>query len=240
MTTLVYLFVLFIVLGIAIAAYFMPLSDNQDDDDEHTPSPKPKTDEKKPSVFKTEKTLSEKKGAVGEQIIKVMALSQLDRQKYIHFNNLIIPSQDKTTQIDNIIVSPFGIFVLEAKYFSGWIYGQAKQVNWTHTLSRHSKFQFKNPLRQNYKHIKALSSLLRLPESHFHSVVVFTHRDCQLKTDLPKNVCLIRDLFNYIDEFKTEILTEPQIQTVCQILSQEQWQATPERLAAHIKQFQTE
>lgn len=192
------------------------------------------------SVFKTEKTLSEKKGAVGEQIIKVLALNQLDSGIYRHFNNLIIPSGQYTTQIDNIIVSPFGIFVIEAKYFAGWIYGQSHQQNWTHTLSRYSKFSFQNPLRQNYKHIKALCALLRLPESQFHSVVVFTHRDCQLKTEFPINVCLVKDFIHYIQSFDKKILDDEKMQQVCGILAQENWQTTPEKLAAHVKQLKPE
>ncbi|ULJ68337.1 NERD domain-containing protein [Wielerella bovis] len=193
--------------------------------------------EKKPITPKT--NLNEKKGAVGEQIIKVLVLNQLDRNIYHYFHNLIIPSRTRTTQIDNIIVSPFGIFVIETKYFAGWIYGQEQQKMWTHTLSRHSKFSFKNPLHQNYRHIKALSELLNLPETHFHSVVAFTHRECQLKTPFPPNVCLQSNFINYIQSFEQEILNNDTIQAACTILSQESWIATPERVQAHLQQFQS-
>ena len=65
------------------------------------------------------KSMAEKKGDVGEQIVKVAVLNKLDAAQYRHFSNLIIPAPNGTTQIDNIVVSPFGVFVIEAKYFQG-------------------------------------------------------------------------------------------------------------------------
>ena len=87
------------------------------------------------------KSMAEKKGDVGEQIVKVAVLNKLDAAQYRHFSNLIIPASNGTTQIDNIVVSPFGVFVIEAKYFQGWIFGGAKQEKWTHTLSRFEKIR---------------------------------------------------------------------------------------------------
>ena len=112
------------------------------------------------SINTGSKSMAEKKGDVGEQIVKVAVLNKLDAAQYRHFSNLIIPAPNGTTQIDNIVVSPFGVFVIEAKYFQGWIFGGAKQEKWTHTLSRFEKYAFPNPIRQNYGHIKSLARLL--------------------------------------------------------------------------------
>lgn len=185
----------------------------------------------------TDKTMAQKKGAVGEQIIKVLALNKLNPQQYRYFGNLILPNGlGGTTQIDNIIVSPFGIFVIEAKYFAGWIYGKITDNHWTHTLNRHSKYKFPNPLYQNYAHIKALMNILALrDETLFHSVVAFTHRDCQIKTDLPNNVCLLNNFVPFIQKHTQEILSNHQIETICRILSQPDWVATPERMEQHIQ-----
>ena len=176
-----------------------------------------------------------KKGAVGEQIIKVEALGKLDRSQYHYFHNLIIPHNGATTQIDNIIVSPFGVFVIEAKYYEGWIFGGKQQKTWWHTKSRYEKYPFTNPLHQNYAHIKALEQLIRQPENRFHSIVVFTHRDCQLRTELPANVCLTKQFIPYVQQFTKTIIMPEQIQRICKILSQSEWEATPERLAQHIQ-----
>ena len=181
--------------------------------------------------------MAEKKGDVGEQIVKVAVLSKLDAAQYRHFSNLIIPAPNGTTQIDNIVVSPFGVFVIEAKYFQGWIFGGAKQEKWTHTLSRFEKYAFPNPIRQNYGHIKALARLLRQPESRFHSVIVFAHRNCQLKTELPANVCLQHNFIEYIQSFTKNIVDDAALARMNTILQQPEWQATEDKKAAHVERL---
>ena len=183
------------------------------------------------------KSMAEKKGDVGEQIVKVAVLSKLDAAQYRHFSNLIIPAPNGTTQIDNIVVSPFGVFVIEAKYFQGWIFGGAKQEKWTHTLSRFEKYAFPNPIRQNYGHIKALARLLRQPESRFHSVVVFAHRNCQLKTELPANVCLQHNFIEYIQGFTKNIVDDAALARIHAVLQQPEWQATEDKKAAHVERL---
>lgn len=183
------------------------------------------------------KSLAEKKGDVGEQIVKVAVLSKLDAAQYRHFSNLIIPAPNGTTQIDNIVVSPFGVFVIEAKYFQGWIFGGAKQEKWTHTLSRFEKYAFPNPIRQNYGHIKALARLLRQPESRFHSVIVFAHRNCQLKTELPANVCLQHNFIEYIQGFTKNIVDDAALARIYAVLQQPEWQATEDKKAAHVERL---
>ena len=183
------------------------------------------------------KSMAEKKGDVGEQIVKVAVLNKLDAAQYRHFSNLIIPAPNGTTQIDNIVVSPFGVFVIEAKYFQGWIFGGAKQEKWTHTLSRFEKYAFPNPIRQNYGHIKALAQLLRQPESRFHSVIVFAHRNCQLKTELPANVCLQHNFIEYIQGFTKNIVDDAALARIYAVLQQPEWQATEDKKAAHVERL---
>ena len=183
------------------------------------------------------KSMAEKKGDVGEQIVKVAVLSKLDAVQYRHFSNLIIPASNGTTQIDNIVVSPFGVFVIEAKYFQGWIFGGAKQEKWTHTLSRFEKYAFANPIRQNYGHIKALARLLRQPESRFHSVIVFAHRNCQLKTELPANVCLQHNFIEYIQSFTKNLIDDAALARIHAVLQQPEWQATEDKKAAHVERL---
>ena len=206
---------------------------------------KPRPDEPHPTeppaetggINTTSKSMAEKKGDVGEQIVKVAVLSKLDAAQYRHFSNLIIPAPNGTTQIDNIVVSPFGVFVIEAKYFQGWIFGGAKQEKWTHTLSRFEKYAFPNPIRQNYGHIKALARLLRQPESRFHSVIVFAHRNCQLKTELPANVCLQHNFIEYIQGFTKNIVDDAALARIHAVLQQPEWQATEDKKAAHVERL---
>ena len=231
---------------IALMFAVLNILTNQDKDE---PPPrtarrkKPRPDEPHPTEPPAEtantnsKSMAEKKGDVGEQIVKVAVLSKLDAAQYRHFSNLIIPAPNGTTQIDNIVVSPFGVFVIEAKYFQGWIFGGAKQEKWTHTLSRFEKYAFPNPIRQNYGHIKALARLLRQPESRFHSVIVFAHRNCQLKTELPANVCLQHNFIEYIQGFTNSIVDDAALARIHAVLQQPEWQATEDKKAAHVERL---
>lgn len=127
------------------------------------------------------------KGWVGEAMGGLAAKLFLDGKVYCSVNNVTLETSNGTTQIDHVIVSRFGIFVVEAKNYQGWIFGGENQAEWTQSLPGGKKFRFQNPLRQNYRHIKALSEFLGLPEDRFHSVVMFWG-ESQFKTPMPANV----------------------------------------------------
>lgn len=99
--------------------------------------------------------------------------------------NIYVPYRDKTSEIDLLMIHEKGIFVFESKNYSGWIFGNASQLNWTQSLQNGEKHHFYNPIRQNQTHIKALSEYLNMPISSFTSYIVFSER-CSLKS-VPEN-----------------------------------------------------
>src|SRR5437868_4579974 len=101
----------------------------------------------------------------------------LDWNTYHRFHNLIVPIEQATTQIDHVLVSRFGIFVIETKNMGGWIFGTENDAQWTQVLFR-KKFRFQNPLRQNYRHTTALAGFLGVEHSLFHSIAFFIG-DCR-------------------------------------------------------------
>ena len=69
------------------------------------------------------------KGLSGELQSTLAKKVLLDANVYEDINNVTLPlanGQCGTTQIDHIIVSRFGIFVVETKNISGWIFGDEK------------------------------------------------------------------------------------------------------------------
>ena len=103
-------------------------------------------------------------------------------------NNITFKLHDgTTTQIDHVIISRHGVFVVETKHYSGWLYANEHDKQWTQVLFR-KKFRFQNPIHQNYKHLKAIESLLDfLPSGSVHSAVVFTG-GAEFKTNIPSGV----------------------------------------------------
>lgn len=136
------------------------------------------------------------KGMLGEWYVNQKLRRALDCQQYQLFKNVTLPTPDGTTQIDHILLSPFGVFVIETKNMQGWIFGSERQAKWTQQIYKH-KSSFQNPLRQNYKHTETLRDLLTLPPEVVHSVVIFTSR-AKLKTEMPTNVGYVNDAINFI------------------------------------------
>ncbi len=139
----------------------------------------------------------------------------LDHEKYYIFNNVTIPSQyNGSSQIDHIVVSRLGIFVIETKDYKGWIFGSTEQEKWTQSLPRNNKFPIPNPLRQNWGHIQSLKGIFpTVSEDKFINVVVFTEGS-EFKTPMPDNVVNIDGLVPYITKFQNPIIPEEMIYTI--------------------------
>lgn len=156
------------------------------------------------------------KGWFGERLVKTKIRRKLPAHIYRAFHDVTIPDGAGATQIDHTLVSPYGLFVLETKNYKGWIFGSARDAQWTQTTGRY-KYRFQNPLRQNYKHTAALATLLDINHDLLHSVVVFTG-DAQFKTPMPDNVRKLRDFDKYILNVCEVVLTRQAIQTICQAI----------------------
>ena len=145
------------------------------------------------------------KGVFGEFLVNRL-LSKLPESDYTLIKDVTLPTNDGTTQVDHIVVSRYGIFVVETKNMKGWIFGSARQKQWTQKIYRHSS-KFQNPLHQNYKHIKALETLLGCSEEHLHSVIVFIG-DSTFKTEMLPNITYARGSIRYIQQFNDVVFSD--------------------------------
>lgn len=152
------------------------------------------------------------KGITGEFIINVLARMFLDKHVYHLIKNVTLPTEDGTTQIDHIIVSRYGVFVVETKNMKGWIFGNPDQKTWTQKIYKHSN-KFQNPLHQNYKHVKTLETLLGLNDQQVHSLVVFVG-DSTFKTKLPENVTYGYGYVRYIKAKIHPVLSEAEVNAI--------------------------
>lgn len=157
------------------------------------------------------------KGARGERRVNSILDRQLPSGEYKVFHDLTLHTSQGPTQIDHIVVSRYGIFVVETKNYTGWVFGDAKSKQWTQTIYG-KKSRFQNPLRQNFKHTKAVESFLSLSPRYVHSVVVFVG-DAELKTDLPDNVTHLRGLCSYILSYRDLLLDTRHVRAIAMTLS---------------------
>jgi restriction system protein len=136
------------------------------------------------------------KGVLGEWQVNLLIKFFLDKNDYHLIKNVTIPTDDGTTQIDHIIVSKYGVFVIETKNMKGWIFGSANHKQWTQQIFKH-KSKFQNPLHQNYKHVKTLETCLKTQSDTIFSVIIFIG-DSTFKTKMPDNVRFARGGIEYI------------------------------------------
>ena len=92
------------------------------------------------------------KGKFSENLVYNEMLRLPD--EYIIFNDLLFKSNEHSTQIDHLVVSPYGVFVIETKGYKGWIFGGENSEYWTQVIYK-SKHQFYNPIKQNNGHVRS-------------------------------------------------------------------------------------
>lgn len=119
------------------------------------------------------------KGTIGEGRVNRL-LSKLGTD-YSIYDDLYVPNEKGgTTQVDHVVTSPFGIFVIETKHYKGWIFGQENQKYWTQVIYKR-KERLYNPIWQNYGHVQALKHYLgREDLDSIHSIIAFS-QDCTFK-----------------------------------------------------------
>lgn len=157
------------------------------------------------------------KGMIGEAIVNLIIKLSLDKNHYHLIKDVTLPTEDGgTTQIDHIIVSPYGVFVVETKNMKGWIFGGEHQKTWTQKIYKQT-YKFQSPIHQNYKHVKTLESLLELDDDQIHSVVVFVG-DSTFKTDMPENVTHGLGYIRYIKSKSTSVLSEWDVRRITGVI----------------------
>lgn len=156
------------------------------------------------------------RGLMGEFWVK-LELKKLPKNKYIVLNDIMIKDQNGTHQIDHIILSNYGIFVIEMKNYYGLIKGKEQDNKWCQYLGKF-KNRFMNPIHQNYGHIKALSNMLKIDGKHFISMICFSNQAkviVNCKTTVTQLDYLINEIKKHneiildinIEEIKNSILS---------------------------------
>ena len=159
-------------------------------------------------MFESRPTMFDDKqytGRVGELLsardLKLLSLVLSDGKV---IRNVYVPtSNGHTTEIDVLYVTSRGIFVIESKNFSGWIFGNEADRYWTQSLKGGEKNRFYNPVLQNRGHIKWLREYLG-EDIPMYSVIVFSER-CELKkvTVSSRGVAVVKrdDLIKAVKRF---------------------------------------
>lgn len=155
------------------------------------------------------------RGRWGEKRVSSKLLSLPN--EYHLFDDVYIEVEGRSVQIDHVIISQYGVFVIETKNYTGWIFGTDKSEYWTKNVYG-TKFQFRNPLKQNYSHMKSLQALLDIPANKFIPIIVFLN-GATLKCHTSGIVIYSHQLNSTILSYKTHLLSEEKVLQLTKQLS---------------------
>lgn len=146
-----------------------------------------------------------------EALVAETVMKEFAPPEYHLMNHVTLQMEDGTTQIDHVLLSRFGVFVIETKHYKGWIFANEKQKTWTQVLYR-LRFKFQNPIHQNSRHVHAVRKLLDLlPPSDVRSIVVFTG-SAEFKTEIPPGVYRLREMVGHIRAQTDIVMSENRLQ----------------------------
>ncbi len=158
--------------------------------------------------------------AIGEKGEKKVSsyLEDLDCNDYRVYNDLLIRNGRYTTQVDHVIISHYGVFVLETKNYHGKIYGSGNAEFWNQFLPSFGykrfgftqKHQLRNPLLQNTGHVKTLRRVVFGNDIPIYGIVVFPN-DAKLKVTTNQPVLSAWELVPYIKRFRDVVLSSDQM-----------------------------
>lgn len=182
------------------------------------------------------------KGQAGEETTTAM-LTYYDSRAII-VRNLYITTNNKSNEIDIVYIHPKGIFVIENKNYSGWIFGSQDQRYWTQTFKNGKKYKFYNPIMQNETHTRIIINKLKSHNINtesfpVYSVVVF-NKDNLRNINLYNTKTIIATQTNLIKLINNLTLNMPECVDVFKIANI-LWQYTnvdETTRINHIKQIQ--
>lgn len=158
-----------------------------------------------------------RKGRYLEDLI-ALKIKELNNGKILR--NLYIPRKDSTithSEIDLLFIHSTGFYVIEAKNYNGWIFGDNNYRYWTVTYNSKTKHRMYNPIWQNSQHIKILKDMLNLEYNLFHSIIVFNDTTTIkiISSNKYAKVLYMSDFLNYMKEqtyISKPMLSEKEIQ----------------------------
>lgn len=125
-----------------------------------------------------------RRGEEGERAVAGI-LSALP-EKFVVMNDVIVPSRTGSAQIDHVVISEYGVFVIETKNYAGFLDGDASESAWQKTHCGRT-IEIRNPVMQNSSHVSALSLVLALKKERFVPLVALSP-ECALSERLSSSL----------------------------------------------------
>ena len=162
-------------------------------------------------------------GIQGEEVITSTLTSLPD--DYMIFNNVALNYNGQLTEIDCIVLSCFGIWVVEVKSYKGVIHGLAANEMWSRIKTSKSGKEYdseiKNPLKQVERQVQILSNVLYRKgiRTYAQGYVVFPVAE-NVNVDSDKVFLNSSQLKREILSYNQVVLPKDRVETIRDVLTQ--------------------
>lgn len=158
------------------------------------------------------------RGDIAERRTRRILANGLEKNRYTLLNDVLLPAGGGTVGIDHIVVSRFGLFVIESRHVSGFISGSEFQDRWKQESWGRSK-RIDNPMHHNVKQAETLGRLLGMPLTKIHPIVVLTgHKG--LRNRAPDHLVPAEQLIRYIRKKGTHVLEPEQAERALRMIGE--------------------
>lgn len=127
---------------------------------------------------------------------------------------LYSPYLKKETEIDKLVLSPWGLYCIEAKSFNTSIWGSINDDFWVGVTGRKST-KIYNPVMQNFEHIRCLKKRLKTITGNYINIsnIVVVPDSCKISTDVRHMVMNVAELVDLLlsDSLKGDRLNFEQV-----------------------------
>lgn len=161
-----------------------------------------------------------KTGLEGEKQVRKI-LKQLPDSSFRVYNDILLKIGNTTSQIDHIVISPYGIFVIETKNYKGIIRAEDNNTRWFQSINNTKEKEIDNPLRQNERHVKVLAYLLNIKDyTIFKPIITFSREANVLVQSFKQDICYYDKLLNVIEDHYVKCIFDSDIEKYCKYIDE--------------------
>lgn len=155
---------------------------------------------------------SKKGKGITAELVTTHFLRNLNPTEYKIINDLTLVNGTDTTQIDHIVVSKYGIFVIETKGWFQTLYGSITDYWWKNRKG----FEIKNVSNQNFKHLKFIEKVLNNYNIPLISITAFSGYSHLNIEGYRSNtyVVNISKVLGIINSYKQTVLTDIDVEDI--------------------------
>ncbi|TMO52527.1 nuclease-related domain-containing protein [Pseudoalteromonas phenolica] len=136
---------------------------------------------------------------------------------YTLYSKISLPIPSGMADIDELVLSPYGVFVISCQPQTGRIYADTTSEVWSEQIGK-NRNNFPSPSRQLPMKLAGVKQLFGI-EEHIHGLIVFD-QEADFRTNMPKNVFQTGQLLSRIQSYEDKIFTQEQISHFVLLLSE--------------------